>query len=222
MNKRQIVIGIHILIVILEITGFIITIRCNGFLCFCFYTQESNLLLLITSIFYLYYTLIRRQSSLPRLLSTLKYIAVCLMSVTFFVVIFIFLPMTLPTDQQLAMHFLFGNANLFMHILCPILAVVSYLIFEHDYSPTKRDTLWALLPTVLYACISMGLNVAKIVCGPYPFLYVYEQPVWLSIFWFLAILLVAYIFALLIRRIKNKEQSKSPEYLDITCYLRRK
>ena len=204
MNKRQLAIGTHILIVILEIIGFIITIRRNGFMCFCLYTQESNLLLLITSILYLYYTLFRHQNTLPSLLSTLKYIAVCLLSVTFFVVIFVFLPMTLPTDLQLAMRFLFGNANLFMHILCPILAVVSYLIFEHDYSPTKRDTLWALVPTFLYACISMVLNVAKIVCGPYPFLYVYEQPVWLSVFWFLAVLLVAYIFALLIRRIKKR------------------
>lgn len=50
----------------------------------------------------------------------------------------------------------------------------------------------ALIPTIIYAVITTSLNIAKVMYGPYPFLYVYEQSVGMSVFWCILIISIEY------------------------------
>ena len=59
----------------------------------------------------------------------------------------------------------------------------------------------SLLPTAVYAVCSTTGNALKIMNGPYPFLRVYEQPLYMSVIWFVLILSLAYIIALVIYKI---------------------
>ena len=67
-----------------------------------------------------------------------------------------------------------------------------------------KDNLLILLPTIGYAIIALILNFAKLLYGPYPFLHVYEQPVYMSFVWLVVILSMAYVLALILRVINGK------------------
>ncbi len=77
--------------------------------------------------------------------------------------------------------------------------------------PSERKyRLFALTPTILYAAVAVTLNIAKVMDGPYPFLHVYEQPVYMSIIWFAAILGGAYFMAWLLLKANKKCSIKLP------------
>jgi hypothetical protein len=76
---------------------------------------------------------------------------------------------------------------LFTHTLCPLLALASFALLEHDRVSSK-DIPAAMIFTLAYATIMIILNIAKVVVGPYPFLMVYNQPIWASILWCVGIL----------------------------------
>lgn len=67
-----------------------------------------------------------------------------------------------------------------------------------------KDTVIAFLPTLIYAVVMVILNIAKAVHGPYPFLYVYEQPIYMSVVWGIVIPGIAWIIAIIIRLVKNR------------------
>ena len=48
------------------------------------------------------------------------------------------------------------------------------------------------------------LNIAKLYVGPYPFLHVYEQPVYMSVFWILAIIGGNVLIARLVQMVYNR------------------
>jgi hypothetical protein len=52
--------------------------------------------------------------------------------------------------------------------------------------------------------VMVPLNYFRVVEGPYPFLKVHNQPWYMSILWFLAISLVAFGIAVLLRKICGK------------------
>ena len=62
--------------------------------------------------------------------------------------------------------------------------IVSYIFFEEG---TKKKNL-VFYMTLLYGITLILLNVLKVVVGPYPFLMVYNQTVWMSILWCVIIL----------------------------------
>lgn len=206
MNKKlKVSLVLNSIILILEIIGLIIALSNHGLIIFGFYTQQSNVVLMFASLFYLLsYFSKKKKPSHPVLL--LKYISTCLVAVTFTVVLFCFVPIEIP-EMGLAGAFynmMLKDANFAAHFLCPVLAVISYLGFENEYKPSFKDTLYATIPTLLYAIVSTTLNVAKVIEGPYPFLYVYKQPVIVSVFWCVAILGGAWGFACFVRFLKNK------------------
>ena len=196
-EKRLCAILCSAIIVALELVGGIIgTINSvaagNALIQFRYYTQDSNYFAMIVSILFLIWAIRgKKDEPLPDWLITLRYIATCLLSVTFLVIVFILCPPYGLEGYRIA---LLTEAHVFDHLLCPILSFVSLLLFE-DTPKQKGAPLLALIPTFLYAAVAVPLNFAKIWYGPYPFLYVYEQPWWQSVLYAVIIPLGAYIVA---------------------------
>lgn len=63
--------------------------------------------------------------------------------------------------------------------------------YQHDLK--KNMAAVSLTPTIIYAIISTSLNIAKMMHGPYSFLYVYEQPIWMSVMYVFLIIGIAYL-----------------------------
>lgn len=201
MNKRNISIILNILLVIFEIIGLIMYMNNNPYFDFSYYTQDSNLFALIIGIIYLICLLTHKEN---KIVSVLKYISVLSLSVTFLVVIFILAPMYNFAYGWM----LFHGDLIFFHNLCPIIAFISFIFFEEHNISGKLDNLRATYFTILYAIISTTLNIFGIIEGPYPFLMVHKNPVYMSVIWFLVIVGGSYGIATMIMKIKNKIEHK--------------
>ncbi len=195
----------NIIFVVLELVSLVISTIENGWAQFQYYTQNSNYFALIVSVIFLIVTLrcFKRGCDLPLWVSVLRYIATALLTVTFLVVIFVLSP---PYGWTGFRFTLFTGAMTFQHLLCPLLSFFSFLLFERR-PIGKAAPFLALIPTILYALISTLLNVLKLLHGPYPFLYVYEQPVWQSILYGVVIVGGAFLVAELLWIITKKKKN---------------
>ena len=97
----------------------------------------------------------------------------------------------------------FEPSMLFHHLLCPVFAFYSFVFVEKHDIAGLRDNLRACYFTIFYALSTLLLNILNVIKGPYPFLYVYENPVYLSIFYFIVITGGAFLVSYLIGRIKR-------------------
>lgn len=206
-NKRNLKISLtlNIIIVIMEIIGLIMSIVQMQWGMFQFYTQDSNLVAMAAcAVLALYQIAILRgkKKKIPSWVTAFKYVAVCLVSVTFLVVIFVLAPLNGNGIESYKLMLLKGTM-LYHHFLCPILAFVSFLFFENDNMIMRKYTKIAVLPTIIYAVTAVILNVMHVMQGPYPFLMVYNQPVYMSVVWFVVIVGGAYLIACGIRKIKK-------------------
>ena len=141
------------------------------------------------------YFLLKKQP-VPKSVNRLKYIATCTTTVTFVVAVAVLLPMY----KRPYITFLNG-ANLFQHTLCPILGVATLPLMD---PVEKRDSILALIPTGLYALVMVPLNYFRVFDGPYPFLRVHNQSWYMSVLWLLAIFLVAFGIAVILRKVCSK------------------
>ena len=193
--KKKMDIYLNVLIIILEIIGLVISIKALGGKVFQYYTQDSNLFLLLTSIIYLI-----TYNKDKKVISKLKYGATLSVLITFIIVITVLKP-----TMGLSYHWLLlEDANLFYHTLCPILAVITFLFFDKVEVKGFKDNMYALIFTFIYTVIFVILNILKIVEGPYAFLLVYKNPLWQTIMWFIIIEGGAFLLAKLLELGKRK------------------
>ena len=124
MNSKNIKIIINLSIVILEIIGFILVFRELGIASIEYYTEGSNLLLLISSSIFLAYLF--RDKELPAWFRSLRYVAVVSTTLTLIIVLTV---LSWTTDLGLY-HLIFHESMLYHHTLCPILAILSFVLIE--------------------------------------------------------------------------------------------
>lgn len=197
-NKFGVDIALNVVIIVLEIIACIIFMESVGSIDLTYYTIDSNLFLLISCILYLAF-----RKNTPRIVQLFKYSSTLSVLITFLVVIFVLMPM-----YDFNYHFLLlDGPAIYVHVLCPILACISFILFErNDLENTFKNNLRAIYFTIAYGIILIILNVEKIVVGPYPFLKVYEQSFLMSLFWVILIIGVAFILARLLLMIKDLDR----------------
>jgi hypothetical protein len=210
------------IIIILEIWGLITMFSGGEFGYFIYYTILSNTFALITSIVYVIgyccssqkakkskenvnlddeVNLKKSQFQIPHCVRTLRFMSSVCLTVTFVVVMTILLPYYLPLGN--AYQLLFGGNQLVFHVIGPLLSLLSFCVFEKGFL-SLTDVCLATLPTVIYGIVFIILNIARVVEGPYPFLMVYNQPVYATILYFFGILGCTFAFSKLVQWITNK------------------
>ena len=178
--KKMLAIIINLSIVIMEIIAFAICYQKDGLSCFQYYTQDSNLFLMVTSFIFLIYETInlKNKEEIPHWVSILKYSATTCVTTTFLVVVTVLAPIMGGYKAMML-----DGTMLYHHLICPILAFVSFIFLENHKIGGSKDALIAMIFTVVYGIIAVALNIFKIMNGPYPFLRVYEQSLLMSIMW---------------------------------------
>ena len=99
--------------------------------------------------------------------------------------VFVLAPMYGPDGHYVM---LLTSSMLYNHFLNPVTAFVSFVLLERAPALPRRAVGCAMIPTLVYGGIMLAANVAKVYKGPYPFFYVYEQPLWVSGMWMVVIL----------------------------------
>lgn len=211
--KQKISLILNLAIVVMELMAAYQSFSRNGTGMFRFFTEDSNLLALIACIVFAAATIrvlksprgvlfTRTERSIPGWAYVLKYTATVCLALTFIVVIAVLAPMMGGINGYKAM--LLSDSMLFHHLLCPILAFVSFVFFENEHHFKKRTALIAVMPVCLYAAIFITLNAKGIANGPYMFLKVNDQPIYMSVIWFAAIVGGAFMLALGLGRLNRK------------------
>lgn len=202
-KRRQILfLIVNIIIAILETIGLSMAIANRKGETFQYYTQLSNLLLYITSIINIISTvrwMRDKKKEIPHSVNVMSYAAISTTTVTLIVVLFVLSWMVGDLWWILT-----SGAMLYTHTLCPILAILM-LRFLSPGKFQARDAWYAITPTIAYAIVAIAMNIAHQWYGPYPFLLVYEQPIWASIAWSIGILGGAYGIARLLIAGKTKK-----------------
>lgn len=194
-KKKRITLILNIIIAIMELSGLIRSFMRQGFGIFQYYTEISNFIAFIVCIIFIVYIIkdIKNDINLPRWLGMARYLVTTSLMVTFLVVLFILIP---TMKQFSAKELLFGGSMLYHHTLCPIISAISFIFFEKYHIKGWKDAIYGNLLTIIYAIISVTLNFLKVMTGPYPFLLVYNQPIYASIIWFIIIVGGSYLLAL--------------------------
>ena len=194
MEKRNVSIALSFIIIILEIIALIVCYNSFG-INLAYYTIDSNIFLLISTILYLITI-----NNVPKIVQLLKYSSTLSVFITFLVVVFVLYPMY---DFNFQFMFLDGP-NLYMHVLCPLLAVISFIFFDsNEIENSLKNNLRSLYFTIIYAIILISLNILNVVSGPYPFLKVNQQSPLMSVFWIVLILGSALILSKVLLFLKD-------------------
>ena len=195
MNKKKISIGLNILIIFIEILGLVLCFNQLGLNSFVYYTLLSNVYLMISCILYLFKNKIK-----SRIVDIMKFGSTLSVFITFIVVIFVLGP-----NKELTYHFLLlEGANMYYHLICPVLGIITFLFFDDVKISGIKDVVGAFVFTIIYSVVILLLNIFKVVVGPYPFLRIYENPIYMSLFWIIIILGGAFLLGMCLEKVKNK------------------
>ena len=127
----------------------------TGALCFRYFTIDSNILAAIASLLLLPCEVRRitgKSDAVPPALSVLKLAGTAAVTITF-VVVLVFLGPTMGYGKM------FEGTNIFLHALCPVLAIVSFLFFDGGSPLSAKQSRPALLPTVVYGLVYLLMVV---------------------------------------------------------------
>lgn len=154
-------------IIICEILGFYNGRRVLSWKLLQFYTILSNLVALIASVVFLL-------TGAYGISTLLRYLATCMLVMTFFVTMCILVPGGGGFKQLM----LTGN-GLYHHLIVPALSLVSYAFWE------PHTDVWQVpsLATLAYGIIMLILNGTGKAVGPYPFFRVRDQSIPATILW---------------------------------------
>ena len=163
-----------LLIIICELIGMYTPGIGNFIRSLMFYTQLSNLAGMLSAAALLVF-------GPASWVITFRYLSACMLVMTMLVTIFVLVP-TMKDTKLL----LWSRVGFFLHLVCPILNVASYILLE-QYAPS--GLIWIpVLVTLIYGDIMLYFNYQRKVDGPYPFLRVYHQSKTATVIWFTALL----------------------------------
>ncbi|MBO5551016.1 MAG: hypothetical protein J5966_03570 [Lachnospiraceae bacterium] len=138
----------------------------------------------------------KKRFSCPRWTARLYYIGTSCISLIMLFAVFVIS----WTDPVMA----FGGANFYLHIICPIMVMLSFFFIESNYMYTVKDALICLIPFAVYSFVYfievVIIGEAK---GGWPDYYslTTNAPVAVSA---AAMFIFAFVVALLIGRISNR------------------
>jgi len=115
---------------------------------FKYFTMDSNVFAGLISLLYIILVILEnkgRIKEMPAILPLLKLAATTSVTLTMMVTVFFLAPQTETTYFAY-----FTNANLFMHLVTPLLCIISFIFFEKA-KISFPQTFWGLLPMFLYS-----------------------------------------------------------------------
>ena len=116
--------------------------------CFMYFTVDSNILAAVVCLLLAIFELRCRKDGgvVPKWVLLLKFTGTVAVGVTFFTVM-LFLGPSMGYGPMVTGH------NLFLHVLNPLAAMLSLAILERKPVMRFAETLWGLLPTILYGIV---------------------------------------------------------------------
>lgn len=132
----------------------------SGFKCLRFFTNLSNIFVAIAAFILIIYNiknLINDECNYPNWALKLKFTATVAVTVTFVTVIVFLSPMVAIYGKNVWA--LYNKNNFFLHVLTPILAIISFVLCEKIKNFKLKDTLLGIIPVFLYSILYITMVV---------------------------------------------------------------
>ena len=194
---------VNLLVFVLELIGLRKVYGEVGESWLIYYTQLSNIFLLGAAFINIMGAVgclaSGNESNLPMWAWRIFHAAVSATTVTFLVVLLV-----LSWMYGDLWYVLTAGSMLYTHSLCPLMVLGAFVGFAPKRFK-KMDAIRATSFTAIYGLVTIVLNATRVMKGPYPFLYVYEQPIWATVFWAVTIIGGAYVLSrlILVRKIEK-------------------
>lgn len=184
-KNNKLALGSNILLIVLASLGLYFSIvDKNAFL---YYSDNAGMFALSSSIIYVIVVLTKKE---PNFLSlALRYVSTACLVLTLVGTFYV----ATTTGENYLDSFIKGS-HLFNNLLCPIVSFVSFTMFEGDRRLNKKKTIWyALIPTVIYGIIMLVCNVSNTFTGPYSFMMINDNPVYVTVIVFIVTIILNYV-----------------------------
>ena len=172
----------NILVALLALCGLYSAFEHDGISAFRYYTEDSNIFLAVISVISAIAEILNIHTGI--VFEYLKFSSITCITLTFITVIFVLAP------KRGYVKMLFKGSSLYLHLLCPILSLTAYLLFEKACTPHPCFIPLSVIPTVIYGLTVTPLAAKAIVKPPYFFLDVRKQGLPKTILWLLIITLM--------------------------------
>lgn len=126
----------------------------GGYKALRYFTHLSNIyaaVCAVVMVFFCVKNIINDEYYFPKWALVLKHTGTVAISVTFITVVFFLAPYA--SALGMGFLFLFEENCFFVHLINPIAAIVSYLWFERGGDIKLKDSLFGIIPTILYSIV---------------------------------------------------------------------
>lgn len=184
-KNNKLALGSNILLIVLAGLGLYFSIvDKNAFL---YYSDNAGMFALGSSIIYVIIVLAKKEPNF--LCLALRYVSTACLVLTLVGTFYV----ATTTGENYLDSFIKGS-HLFNNLLCPIVSVISFTLFEGDRRLNKKKTIWyALIPTVIYGIIMLVCNVSNTFTGPYSFMMINDNPVYVTVIVFIVTIILNYV-----------------------------
>ena len=203
-KNNKLALGSNILLIVLASLGLYFSIvDKNAFL---YYSDNAGMFALSSSIIYVIVILTKKE---PNFLSlALRYVSTTCLVLTLVGTFYV----ATTTGENYLDSFIKGS-HLFNNLLCPIVSFVSFTLFEGDRRLNKKKTIWyALIPTVIYGVIMLVCNVTNTFTGPYSFMMINDNPVYLTVIVFIVTIILNYVIGRFLLLSNQKQYPRIKKY----------
>ncbi|MCQ2530391.1 MAG: hypothetical protein MJ086_03965 [Lachnospiraceae bacterium] len=124
----------------------------QGVDCFKYFTTDSNVVAFVASLLYIIF---RLKGNVPKWVRVFKFVGTVAVTLTFLTVVFFLVPTSAifgGGGLRVALFFFKGNVFV-LHFSTPVLSIISTCFLEKDFPITKKQALWGLVPTAVYAAV---------------------------------------------------------------------
>lgn len=196
---------LNFILVAISVIGFFFVtgegnMQVAGVKCFMYFTIDSNILAALASLCMVAFSLknIKKDNvKIPKWLSLFKFTGTTAVTVTLLTVI-----LFLGPTQGYAIMFL--GSSLFLHLINPLLCIISYVFMEKSEKLPTKFSLLGVLPTVVYGAVYITMVVFA---ERWPDFYGFNM----GGFWYIslvAMLIATYLFAICLWKLHQKVSGK--------------
>ena len=168
---------------------------------FKFYTVDSNMLMGLTALLFTILQITKKE--ITKNMYRLNLMATTSVGLTFLIV-FTYLGQISPGGIKSMLQ----NSNLFFHLIIPVLSIINFTIFERTNKLKIKDTLYGIIPTVIYAVIyvtNLLLHVENGTVSPiYDWYWFVQNGIKYAIIVAPMIILISYIISLVLWKLNKK------------------
>lgn len=180
-----------------------------------FFTNLSNIFVAIASSILLAFNiknLVKDEYSYPKWLILLKFTSTVAVTVTFLTVVFFLGPLTAIYGET-GYFSMFAHNNFFLHFLSPVLAIVSFILFERLDDFKFKYTVFGIIPIFLYSIVYFIMVVlVGETNGGWPDFYgfTFGGYSWAAVISVIVMFSATFAFAVCIRALQKRLNKKYP------------